>query len=165
MPSTTKRGRGRSRLLFAVIAFALFHDMGVAMSRTLPENRFFTSGDSVPVTVCKSAVCNIRNTGAVLDGIDIHMEPPVFEMKVSLNNGKLRLPDGRAHQNPVIELSFDVRLQQPVRVSVPMGGRTTPPVCFAISEDGALSALVYKSDDDGRFSFYTFKPGRFTWID
>jgi hypothetical protein len=161
--SSTRRGPGWPRLF--IIALALFHDMGAVMSRTLPENRFFSNGDSVPVTVCKGAVCNIRNTGAALDGIDIHMEPPGFEMKVSLNNGKLRLPDGRAHQNPVIELSFVARPRQPVRVSVPMGDRSAPPVCFAIGEDGALSALVYKSDADGRFSFYTFQSGRFTWVD
>lgn len=165
MMTDKRRGsEGLRRFLTFVMFIITICSSGEAMSLKPPKNDFYKAGESVNIAVCGGEVCRIRNTGTVLDGIDI-FPPRGLTLTITLNKGVLTLPDGKISANPVIGIDFKGSTEEPVRVSVPMKSGNEPPFCYAIDEKGSLSSVVSKPEEGGRFSFYTFRQGLFTWVE
>ena len=143
--------------------------------------RFFIKGETVFLATCTAkptgSVCQIRNTGTTLDGVNLYIDAgsvtDPIEVQVSLNTGYLRLHDGTVYKNPIIEIMIDknAKLKHPIKIAIPISlGEDSDPISgFFIKDDGSLSAVVSTpsvtyEDKIRRFSIYTFHSGMFTWI-
>jgi hypothetical protein len=154
---------------------------GAAMSKTPPHNKFFTDGETVFLkkftAVPDGSICRISETGTTLDGVILYVEPgsvtEPLKIEVSLNKGYIKLPDGIAYRNPIIQISMEnnTKLNHPIKISIPAtaGESGSSISCFFIKDDNSLSAILCTpaamgEDKTMRFSMYTFHPGKFTWV-
>lgn len=175
--------RRLSIFVFVITLLSIIFDtgIGITMTRKPPFNQFFSNGDSIFIAsftaIPEGSLYKIRNTQTTLDGVNVKIERGAVSipMKIQLyiNTGHLKLPDGVRHNNPILEIGIysSEKLKKPIKILVPLISDKHPKTvsCFFISDNGSLSAVASTSpvmDDDKvtRFSFYTFHPGKFTWL-
>ncbi len=169
------------RVVLLFLIMLLFEDLSFAMSRVPPSNQFFIKGQKVFVSNCilkpSGSVCNIENTGTVLDGVLVETPPGAVEndvkIKISIDTGFLEFDDGTKSHNPIIEIEIGKyeKLKLPLRVAVPqvINEVNKQLSAFYIKENGSLGTVFLtppqiEQDDVERFSIYTFHSGLFTWV-